>query len=100
MSFIGLDRGLEHIQQRRWKPFLIALLTFTVASVPFAKPCALLVRFAAVKGAATLAQPRIAWLVALLLLSFACKCRAAFSLWRLIRKSSEPRETRRIVISG
>lgn len=58
-SFIGLDKGLQHFQQRRWKPFLIALLTFIVATMPFAKPFALLVRFATVKGVAALVQPKL-----------------------------------------
>lgn len=80
MSFVGLDKGLEHFQQRRWRPFLFGLLAFIVASLPFAKPCALLIRFATAKGFAVVTHPKIAWLVGLLLLSFACKCRTAYNL--------------------
>lgn len=103
MSFTGFlifEKGAEHLQQKRWTPLLLGVLTVIVASVPFAKPCALLVRFATVKGVAALAQPKIALIVVLLLLVFACKWRALFSLWRLVRASFEPQETRRIVISG
>lgn len=100
MGFLIFERGVEHLQGKRWKPFLLGALTVIIASLPFAKPCALLVRFAMVKGAAALFQPKIAWLIALLLLSFACKCKAMFNLWRLVRASSGPRETRRIVIPG
>lgn len=100
MSFVGLDKGLEHFEQRRWRPFLVGGLTFMIASLPFAKLCALLIRFAMIRSFVVVAQPRFAWLVALLLLSLACKFRTAFNLWKLIRKASKPRETRRIVIPG
>jgi len=100
MGFLIFEKGAEHLQQKRWKPLLLGTLIFIIATLPFAKPCALMVRFAMVKGVAALAQPKIALLVVLLLLVFACKCRAVFNLWRLVRASSEPRETRRIVISG
>lgn len=97
-SFIGLDKGLEHFQQRRWKPFLFALLTFIVATLPFAKPSALLIRLATIRGLAALAQPKVMLFIALVMLVFFCKCRIMFSLWRLLRPS-QPRETRRIVVS-
>lgn len=100
MGFLIFERGVEHLRQYRWKPFLLGVLTVIIASLPFAKPCALLVRFGMVKGVAALAQPKIALLIALLLLVFACKYKAMFSLWKLVRTSSAPRETRRIVISG
>ncbi len=96
--FIGLDKGLEHLQQRRWKLFLVALLTCIGATVPFAKHAALLVRLATVKGVVALAQPKLMLFIALLMLIFLCKCRIVVSLWRLLR-SSQPRETRRIVVS-
>ncbi len=104
MGFLIFERGAEYLQRNRWKPFLFGVLMVLVASVPLAKPCALLVQFAMVKGVMALSQPKIALLVVVLLavvllLVFACKCKAMFTLWRLLRSSSGPRETRRIVIS-
>lgn len=99
MGFLIFERGAEHLQRNRWKPFLFGVLMVIVASLPFAKPCALLVRFAMVKGVTSLSQPKITLLIGILLLVFACKCKAMFTLWRLLRSSSGPRETRRIVIS-
>lgn len=98
LSFMGIDKGLQHLQQRKWKLFLVAFLTFFVAAMPFAKPCALFVRLATVKGVAALFHPIHILLIAFLILVFFCKCKIVFSLWRLLRPS-QPRETRRIVVS-
>ncbi len=99
MGFLTFEKGSEHLQNNRWKPFLLGALMFIFASLPIAKSCALLARFATVNGIGALAQPKHLILVLLAMLIFPCKCRAGFILWRLVRKSSEPRETRRIVIS-
>lgn len=99
LGFIAFEGGAEHFKQRRWRPFLLGVLTFIIATMPFARPCALLVRFVTVKGTIVLAQPKFTLLAVFLLLVFACKCRAALILWRLVRTSSKPRETRRIVVS-
>ena len=102
MSFIGFlifEKGSEHLQNNRWKPFLLGVLMFFFASLPTAKSCALLTRLASVKGIWVLAQPKHLILVLLAMLIFPCKCRAGFILWRLVRRAWEPREARRIVIS-
>ncbi len=99
LGFMAFERGAEHLKQRRWRPFLLGMLTVIIATMPFARLCALLVRLVTVKGVMVLARPKFTILAVLLLLVFACKCRAALILWRLVRTSSKPRETRRIVVS-
>ena len=100
MTFMGLDKGLEHIQKRQWKPILIPLLIFFFGTMPFAQPCAIMIRFTTAKGIMALSQPKIDLLIVFLVLIFVCKCKALFNLWRLTRKTSEPLETRRIVIEN
>lgn len=98
IGFLIFEKGAEHLQKNRWKPFLFGMLTVIVGSIPLAKPGALLVHFVIVKGTPALAQPKIAWLVALFLLVFACKCKTIGSVWNLLLLS-KPQDPRRIVIS-
>lgn len=100
MGFMTFEGGAEHLKQKRWRSFLLGMLTYIIATMPFARPCALLVRFVTVKGTIVLAQPKFMILAVFLLVVFACKCRAAFILWRLVRAASKPREMRRIVVSN
>jgi len=48
MGFLIFEKGAEHLQQKRWKPLLLGTLIFIIATLPFAKPCALMVRLAVV----------------------------------------------------
>lgn len=98
IGFLIFEKGAEHLQKNRWKPFLVGTLIAIAGSIPLAKPGALLVHSATVKGTSILAQPIVVSLVALFLLVFVCKCKTISSIWKLL-SVSKPQEQRRIVIS-
>ena len=100
LVFLGMERAVERLRQRQWKPLVIPFFVFIFGMMPAATGCALLARLMARKGIAVLAHPRVFAVCLLMSLIFTCKFKAIREIWRLIKPAFKPQPPKRFVIES